>query len=305
MSNLLGLKYQTYEGDTLKIYRLVRFRSKNIVILQSENDNSSKEVSMNDLLNKYVKIVPDAFMNILITDLEAAPDVYICINKSVNLNNGRNEPDIILRQNAFSLDNYSYSITDNIKIGLCITENLCFSDAPLKSYMEFKDINYSDSIALYVDDKIDDILKIISDKTNRHIEMALQKIKTYYEKTPNVIGYVPDLKSLLLNNNFIFHYRNIFNILQLDWEIDIGPESHNKDGDIVLNDRQIHKIEDELRKYITDIKVIKYDKDIDISRIVSIPHLMVSDKNENIYLIAYAIIGTYPVDNDILKAMKH
>ena len=32
---------------------------------------------------------------------------------------------------------------------------------------------------------------------------------------------------------------------------------------------------------------------------------MVSDSNGIIYLIAYTIIGEYPVDSDIAAAMKH
>ena len=85
----------------------------------------------------------------------------------------------------------------------------------------------------------------------------------------------------------------------------MGKASYNSQGDLILNNKQREKLENELRKFIADIKVIKYDKDIDISRIVSRSHSMVSDSNGIIYLIAYTIIGEYPVDSDIAAAMKH
>ena len=76
-----------------------------------------------------------------------------------------------------------------------------------------------------------------------------------------------------------------------------------EDGEIILNNKQIKMIEDILRKYITDVHVIKYDKDIDISKIVTNTHLMISDKMGVIYLISYVANGDYPIDNDIESSM--
>ena len=77
----------------------------------------------------------------------------------------------------------------------------------------------------------------------------------------------------------------------------------DEDGKIILNNKRIKMIEDILRKYITDVHVIKYDKDIDISKIVTNTHLMISDKMGVIYLISYVANGDYPIDNDIESSM--
>ena len=100
----------------------------------------------------------------------------------------------------------------------------------------------------------------------------------------------------------MINYRYIFNITQVEFVVDIG-NNKTEDGEIILNNKQIKMIEDILRKYITDVHVIKYDKDIDISKIVTNTHLMISDKMGVIYLISYVANGDYPIDNDIESSM--
>ena len=85
----------------------------------------------------------------------------------------------------------------------------------------------------------------------------------------------------------------------------INNNNTDKDGVITLNSKQISRLEDLLRAYITDVKVLKYDKDIDISKIVSKTHIMISDETENIYLVSYIVKEAYPVDNDIARAMNY
>ena len=268
-------------------------------------DSNNLNITKQDLLDHYIRLIPDAFMNIMITDLDVAPDVYLCINKSTNLNNGKKEPDIILRQNVYSPYSDAFNITPKISIGACITENICSGETTMASFMEFDKIEYSDSVALYVDDTVDDIINIINPRTIKHINSALQRISYKYSSMPYIEGYADNIKSLMEDTNFIFYYRNIFNILQLDWQIDIGKESYNDNGDLAFNDKQQKRFEDEIRKFICNIKVIKYDKDIDISRVISYTHTMVSDITQTIYLIAYDVLGDYPVDADIAQAMKH
>ena len=116
-------------------------------------------------------------------------------------------------------------------------------------------------------------------------------------------GYCDSLEELFEENNFMYHYRSLFNITQIDFLIETGNNT-SEDGVIQLDEIQIRKIEDLLRNHITDVKVLKYDKDIDISKIVGNTHIMLSDKSENIYLVSYVIVSPYEVDNDILKAMS-
>lgn len=308
-NEILGYKYQIYEGDDLKIYRTNRFKDYEHVVAIEETTREEKIISKQDIKDKYVRLIPDAFMNIMITDQIDNPDVYVCVNKADKLIADKKMPDIILRQAIYDDSITSFDPSDpTIHVGDCISTSTLPSFQSMKDFMQFKKIDFTASIALYVDDTVDTIIDTISAKILKRINEVLIKIKKEYEGSPAghlIVGCADNLKDLMLNTYFLSYYRMEFNIRQLDWPIDLGPESHDKNGDLFLSFKQHQILERELRKFIGDVKVIKYAKDIDISRIVSRTHLMVSDSNGIIYLIAYNVIGDFPVDPDIEAIMKH
>lgn len=300
---LIGTKYQIYEEDKLVIYRITGYQNSHYILVGE--DGTEKIVKEQKMLDKYVQLTPDAFMNIMLTDHKDYPDVYVCVNKSSNLSSGKKVPDLILRQSIYSDMNH---FTNTVVFGDCVTDQVNNDSSGLASYMEFNNIDYSISMALYVDDTLESIFNILSkNKALKKIDSELLYIKDKFGKGTEqikVTGYEDNLKDLMSNNHFIARFREIFNIMQVDWPIVLGKESYNKDGNIILNEKQKKNIEDEIEKFINIKVVIKYDKDVDISKIVSFKHLMVSDVNEIIYLIAYDVIGDYPIDNDISEAMS-
>lgn len=300
---LIGTKYQIYEEDKLVIYRITGYQNSHYILVGE--DGTEKIVKEQKMLDKYVQLTPDAFMNIMLTDHKDYPDVYVCVNKSSNLSSGKKVPDLILRQSIYSDMNH---FTNTVVFGDCATDQVNNDSSGLASYMEFNNIDYSISMALYVDDTLESIFDILSkNKALKKIDSELLYIKDKFGKGTEqikVTGYEDNLKDLMSNNHFIARFREIFNIMQVDWPIVLGKESYNKDGNIILNEKQKKNIEDEIEKFINIKVVIKYDKDVDISKIVSFKHLMVSDVNEIIYLIAYDVIGDYPIDNDISEAMS-
>ena len=151
--------------------------------------------------------------------------------------------------------------------------------------------------------KFKDIKQFITGHNARKFNEVLRTIKS--NNTQSMLkGYCETLDQLFEENNFMFNYRMIFNIAQVDFPIELDNNT-DKDGVITLNSKQISRLEDLLRAYITDVKVLKYDKDIDISKIVSKTHIMISDETENIYLVSYIVKAAYPVDNDIARAMNY
>ena len=304
----LGFKYQIYEGDKLVIYR-VRGRKVNdcnwILIINTKT-GKPKYVKEEELKDKYIKLIPDAFMNIMLTDTNgnntSGPDVYVCVNKGTDLVKGINTPALILRQNC--VDYLQTQLGGKINVGECII-NTGNNESDIIELMGYQEINYSTSIALYIDDTIDDIIEIMPYKILNRINNQLKEIKNLVNNNPLITGYESDFKKLLINKHFIGNYRRIFNIIQINWVIDLGKQSHNSEGDIVLNTKQKTLFENEIRQYVTNIRVIKYDKDIDIAAIVASPHIMISDANYVIYLIAYDIVANFPVDDDIARAMNY
>lgn len=305
---ILGNKYQIYEGDELKIRRSKRIKSsengKMSYVLKEKGDDKKYIVPEEVLNTKYVKLTPDAFLNIMITKESEfqgmkVEDVYFCVNRACDLTNGNNVPALILRQNCYSptknINSTPFDMNPKVYVGELQTL-MTTSKEELAALMEYEDIINKLSIAIYLDDSEEDILSCIPSSFRKSVEATLAGIKSTLGDT--AIGCCETIKQLWDDNDFIGHLKSIFNITQIDFPIILGKESYNSEGDIILNSKQLQRIQDLVRRYISDVKVIKYDKDLDISKIVTKSHIMVSDTDNEIYLIAYTIDGYYADMND-------
>jgi hypothetical protein len=297
MAKMYGVRYMTYIGDDLHIYRITKFKNEDTVVLTDQADGSTVNASDDDLHNKYVCLTPDAFMNIFTTDTADCPDVYVCVNRA-----GQSEPELVARQVYLNnATQFNPSADNKITVGECINSRCNPSNDPVLTMMEFKKIDKAVQCAIYVDDTLDSILNCIPEKKIEIFDNQLKAIKNELANEMTV-GYAESLKEFLNNVYFIIRFKEIFNIGYIDWPIELGKESYDKEGDIILNDKQKARLQDYLRMYITNIKVIKYGNDIDISKTIETSHVMVTDPSENIYIITFAKVGDYPVDQDIAAA---
>lgn len=305
---IIGTKYQIFENEKMKIRRVVRAKNEDTYILKEDGIDTNFIVSSKELSDKYIRLTPEAFLNIMITKEPAFEgsdinDVYFCINRATDIAAGIKEPALILRQNIYSkFKNINSSLFGDVYIGECGTI-VNSSKEELAEFMTFEEIIKCHSIALYLDDSEKDILACIPNKFKKDINSTLCLIKSSMPEMCK--GTTESIEQLWEENDFIGNYKSIFNITQIDFPIVLGKESYNCDGDIILNEKQKQRLQDVLRRYISNIKVIKYDKDIDISKIVSVQHVIVSDSDNQIYLIAYTVDGYYvdnPDDIDVLKS---
>ena len=299
---ILGTKYQTYIDDELVVLRLVNIKSENKFTMV---DREGNKLSMTkEELDKCIKLDSDALLCLMTATLdEDVRDVYACVHRTDDMRNGIKEPVMILRQNIYSSSKNAFNAGMDIYVGECLANPKFDNDEQFKSLLEFNTIDDTLSVALYVDDKFKDIKQFITGHNARKFDEVLRTIK--FNNTQSMLkGYCETLDQLFEENNFMFNYRMIFNIAQVDFPIELDNNT-DKDGVITLNSKQISRLEDLLRAYITDVKVLKYDKDIDISKIVSKTHIMISDETENIYLVSYIVKAAYPVDNDIARAMNY
>ena len=304
---ILGTKYQIFENDELKVRRVIKTKNEDTYVLKENGIEEKIIVSDKELSDKYVRLLPDALLNIMITKEPAyegndVNDVYFCINKTVDMSLGSSEPVLILRQNIYSkFKNIGAENFGDFYVGECATV-VNSSKEELAEFMTFEGIEKQCSIALYIDDSDQDILECIPNKLKKDINTVLCNIKSSMPEMCK--GTTETLEQLWEENYFIDNFKSIFNIVSINFPIVLGKESYNADGDIIINDKQKKCLENVLRRFISNIKVIKYDKDIDISKIVNTQHVVVSDSENQIYLIAYNVDGYYAEsqDTDVLKA---
>ena len=303
---MIGMKYQIYEGDDLKVRRAVRTKGDGTYVLKEDGVEQNFIISSEELSGKYVALTPDAFLNIMIVkepsyEGSEIDDVYFCVNRATDMSMGIQEPVLILRQNIFSrFKNVISTMFNEIYIGECATI-VNSSKEELAEIMTFKEITNQCGIAVYIDDSEQDILSCIPNKFKKDINATLCSIKSAMQHCK---GVTETIEELWKDNDFIGNFKSVFNITQIDFPIVLGKESYNAEGDIVLNNKQKQRLEDVLRRHISNIRVIKYDKDIDISKIVNVQHVVVSDSENIIYLIAYDIDGYYAENESDMQVLE-
>ena len=301
-----GTKFQVFEGDKRIVYRALRFEDieETSVVMVDCATGKLSTFTVDYVSDAMVKLEPDALINLMITSYsdDGANDVYAWVYRADSVIAGNVEPAIILRQDVYSYLKNPLAMDGKIYVGDCLTQFTMPNGDKLMSVNEFDKVDFNYTISLYIDDTLDSIFNIIPKRVQKKFDKILAKLSS--KNSALISGYCSTLRELFEDNKFIDAYRSIFNINQVDFPIILGKQSYNKDGDIILNSKQIKRIEDLLRKHISDVRVIEYDYDIDIKDIVSYSHILISDETQAIFLIAFNIVDEYPVDNDIEKAMR-
>ena len=300
---LLGSKYQTYINDELVVLRIIKIKNENTYVLKDKDNN--KVIMTSKELNECILLEPDAFLNIFSSiDEQDLKDVYVCVNKSVDLVANKQLPALVIRQCIYNnTKNMAASLqsSNDIYLGDCF---LNVEGVNIEEILQFKDINDSISLALYIDDSLDDIFDCIG-KEDEKINETLKELK---ENTNldnyNVLGICDTLRQLMEDNDFMTNFRYIFNITQVNFPIEI-EDTIIEDGIVKINNKQKELICKIVGYELFNISVIEYDKDIDISKIVSKSHIVIADSNNKIYLISYVLGQPLVNDNneDIIRAM--
>lgn len=302
----IGSKYYQYDNDKRLVFRAktVYDEEKGLVFIKDDETGIESLAQEEKLLKRTIELAPDGKLDIMITAFENGDlDIYAWVYRSDFIAAGKTEPILILKQDGYSNSKNAFASDGNIWIGDCVSYKTNPLACSLLDYADFDHVVSSYTISIYLTDKLSDILECISDEMKKALEDALASIRKRYESDPAIRGVSQDLEHLFTDNRFMEEFRGAFNIQTIDWPIDLGPESHSENGDIILNEKQVNRLQDELQKYITDIQVLSYDRDIDIKNIVKYDHIVVCDSDEKIYLIAYRVLSLYPVDDDISRGM--
>ena len=262
----LGTKYQIYEGDDLKVFRLIKINSnENTYTLKCGKEK--RKVKIEELKDKYIRLTPDASIGVMVVKDNVGKNVIININKASDLARNDKVPSIIIMQDTYSaLKNAQAQHilgNDKIYVSECYVKEIMGKDDPMiKDLLTYDKILYSIDAFLYIEDTMDDIEEILQSGINE-INSALKEIKSYRcRSNNNFVGYFDNLKDLLNFNNFIANFRYIFNITQVEFVIDIG-NNKTEDGEEINSIGELVSICEKqgfIPKYYTDGPQDKVDR---------------------------------------------
>lgn len=303
MSLIYGTRYFKYDNDgNLRVYKLIK--KDPIVLKEMDNKHETVNVQSEDELNDiYVKLNQDAIISFNIVDIHDLKDVIVMVYRKKEIVEKNPIPYSICRQNI--TDFFANSLDPNMQCcGVNVTIETLPEGVKMEQLTACDGIEKSDQVSYYMGDSIDNILSyldkseydnILFDLFMDHIEYKSKtsggKIYLRFAKTQQCVdGYSKTLRDLLQLNNFMYDLMRGFNIYPLNIDLTKNVDEQ----ELSTNNRKI--IESLICKNIAveDQLIIKYDKDIDLSKI-SKEWILVYDKTNTLYLISFSTYGKYHI----------
>ena len=286
----VGMKYYKFlnpEDEVPFIIRMIRIKNTELFVMEDEEGNKFK-INKNQL-SEYTALTPDALIIFSIVGLqETTKDVIITLHKYKDLLDGDNQPYAVCRQNIVNLFAQATNRSSITYIGCCISNDTCPPDVDFNVALACDSVTYSRKIVTYLDDTLDDILKLVPSTRYDSI------LKSLHDKIDKNLfrGAVKSLRELMSNSDkdcvpveFMYDYHKAFNIEEVSFKIheDQYDDEHSF---YILTKDQTNILEGILKIQIKANIVFKYDRNIDIDSITK-SYILIRDSSNSIYLVAY------------------
>jgi len=308
MNIILGSKY--FDKD-INIIRIISEKNPDKIKAIREEDGEKIILTYKELEENYTLLSADAFVMFNIVKIKNLEDVIILVyRKKEEIDTKEPIPYIVCRQNI--TDFFTNSISPQMQYcGISISKDTAPEGVNLQQVMACDGLESADRVAIYIDDTLDSILSLIKTKLYDNVLYTLfmdhlryvsksrgGDIYFNFTKNENMVdGYCKSLKGLLASNNFMYDIHRGFGIFPLD--IDLG-----KDEDSNLSAENKSVLESLLCKNITESLVVKFKKDIDLTKIKK-DYVLVSDIHENLYLVAYRHHGKYHIPVESIETAEN
>ena len=328
MNKYLGYKFykENEDGsfDIIRIVKLYEFNDK--VLIRNEETGKEKAVTFASL-KSYTPLKPTGmitFSEVKIYDNNDkrlfSKDVIVCLYRMIDIQLDQNIPPYaICRQN---INDIFYNLLADKEqhdiVGLSITRDNCPTNFDYRMMAACDEIVNYQMVNIYLDDTLDDILycinidiydNVLYDNFASHMKHKnIMWSKEVDEKSENKVmsdnGWCRNLKTLLLDNNFITDLNTMRNITALDFDLSEDILSKEENTDEGTFERSY--LSDECMRYMSYVfkvnmnstLVVKYDYDVDIADFNHGNYTLVMDNTNTLYIIVYTVDGEY-IEKDL------
>lgn len=270
----IGAKYYKYikNGDDVKLRILRLYKIKNIDTFIMVDDDFNKYTLNKEEFNTWIKLLPNGYINCSLVSMYNTEDVIVSLLRTEEvLETGSGTPFAVCRQQIGDLFANALYHSD-MKVGLSINRNNCPVGIDITDVAVCTNIISSNVVSVYLDDKLETILKFIP---KAKYDSALYRLN---ETNKNLNGAVTSLKDLLVSNDFYFDFLEAFNIIKVDCKLD---EDLN-----VVGTNNLLNIQNQLNIKMINPVILKYADDIDLDKI-NRDYKLLSDIDGDIYIVCY------------------
>lgn len=286
-----GTKFFKYNEDSepevIRVRYVDKVRDK---VKYTDSNNEKKYMSFKEFKENYRMLRPDGIVNIITAKVDNVTDVIVTVAKLDNSN--RDIPFAVCRQYIYDVfsNMTNNKIYSNPIIGVSISEKTCPANVNFRDVLSCTGMKDFITLSVYLDDTLDDIIGLANQSKYNSILRTSAEYTSINLLRPNTTGLCYTLRELLENNNFIYDFRQCFDVVEVPYHID--PNS-----DMLSMDNLLY-IEDMIKQNIMATYVIKYSKEIDL-REIRREYMLVSssaDKYQDVYIVGYDTS-----DNDYVK----
>lgn len=245
-------------------------------------ENIGVSMTVQELKDNYIKLVPDAFMTIsnitypINDEKETGFDVMVTLNRFEE-----NVPEVICRQDSVDIFRFSNSQLA-IPIGISIPKIACPQNMNYLDFLYSKECKNFKSTAVYLDDSLDTVLKYFG-SLNKY-DNTMRKLKEKYKNT-RMMGCNSSVRELLIKTGFYADFQTVFGTYNFPFSIDTSRSEFNASELRLLNS----VINNSNNKVITEAHYCPYDRGINIEELET-KHVLINTgdpKESDVFLVAY------------------
>jgi len=300
----IGNIYYNYdeENDVVDTYRIMRIQNEDTVSCMINNDPKQIQKVKLAALKKHFQLLLSNIVLSVSKVVAAQNEHGMELEDIIIMGHVRkegetitnDEPDIVCRQ---SLSDIFYQVFcnehENPFVGISVTKHTCPVEYTMRALTAMDHLEDSIIVNIYRTDTIDDILKLVDEKRWNPTLLKLyeDKIKaserTYPLFTPDPsgveYGFCQNLRSLFINNNFMYDLYGLLGIMQVTFKIDY-PENDENGYSLPLDQKELLQqlYETNMEKTI----VAPFDFSVDLSKI-NMPYVLIMDNTNTLYLVGF------------------
>ncbi len=311
---LLGSKYFRYIDDDIEILRVYKCNDIEVKLYNDKDKDKTFKMTIKELEENYTKLNPHAVINFCIVKVgNNLDDVIVAMHKMSDLFSNEPTPYCVCRQNITDVFANQIKLSNKMYVGCSMSLETCPPDVDYRIMIACNGITKSVNVCSYIDDTLDDILKMVKTKDfDRSLEAlftdhvnyevktnpALSMMKNRIMKLDTYNGYCKSLKDLLEKNNFMYDFYRAFNIIPIDLELTYDKETNIVSQDIVDIISDIYEIN------IISTYCIEYWYDIVLEDIEN-DYVLIMDKYNKLYLVAYVNGGQKHIEIENVESEEN